>query len=182
MGSLGSFKDGFALPGDLLPVTMVALMGGEEVDAAVMVLKVIPLHEFSAPVTRLLKVRKPVGRVERAVLARSEQAFRIGVVVADMGPAKGWFNAQGLQFCKHGKALHGRSVVAMQNQRFRCDAFCKGGTCNQRFRMLASLFFPDFPAHNEAAENVYDHVEEEEGTLDGAVHVGDIPRPDLIGL
>ena len=69
--------------------TAVTLMGRDELDAAVAVPVVVPIHKSCHPLTSLrLAVERPAW-VIRPVLGRAEQGFRVGIVVAHSWPGEG---------------------------------------------------------------------------------------------
>src|SRR5690606_20735153 len=97
--------------GVLLPI--MSLLGCYELDAAVAVLRVVPSHEAQHPLACLIDRSKRLLRIGWGVFQRSEQGFRVGVVVTHRRPAERWHNAQTLQSRQHGGAFHGRAVVGM---------------------------------------------------------------------
>ncbi len=85
-------------------------------DSAVSVLVVVPVDKPTGPVSRVLHVRKPCGRVLRPILRRAEQRLDEGVVVADP-----WTRVRGLQtqpghHRQHGSGLHRRAIVTVENR------------------------------------------------------------------
>ena len=72
-------------------------MGRHELDAAVAVPVVVPIDKRSHPLARIVFAGKWPAGVVRPVLERSEQGFRVGVVVGDPWPGKGSQHAHLLQ-------------------------------------------------------------------------------------
>jgi len=72
MGSLSADFDG---------KSAVALLGGNELDAAVTVLVVIPIHKWRHPFLGLVFAGERPVWVVGPVLARAEQGFGIGIIV-----------------------------------------------------------------------------------------------------
>ena len=72
-------------------------MGRDEFDAAVAVSMVVPVHKRRHPLACLVFAGKWPARVVRPVLDRSEQGFRVGVVVGDPWPGEGSEHAHLLQ-------------------------------------------------------------------------------------
>jgi len=72
-------------------------MGREELDAAVAVSVVVPVHKRRHPLAGLVFAREWPALVVGPVLERSEQGFRVGVVVGDPRPGEGSEHAHLLQ-------------------------------------------------------------------------------------
>ncbi len=75
----------------------MTLMGRDEFDAAVAVPVVVPVHKRSYPHAGLVFAGEWPARVVGLVLHRSEQGFRVGVVVGDPWPGEGSEHAHLLQ-------------------------------------------------------------------------------------
>ena len=86
MGLTGFLVDIRALLADRRGGTAVALIGRDELDAAVPVPVVVPVHNRGHPLARLVLAGERSARVIRSVFRCSEQRFRIWVVVADARP------------------------------------------------------------------------------------------------
>lgn len=69
------FVDESTLAADLHSLTVVVLMVRDELDAAVLVSVVVPVHERPNPLTCLLHAGEWSPRVIRPVLCGSEQRF-----------------------------------------------------------------------------------------------------------
>jgi hypothetical protein len=69
------FVDDSTVAADLHSLTVVALMGRDELDAAVPVSVVVPVHERRHPLACLLHAGEWPPRVIRPVLGGSEQRF-----------------------------------------------------------------------------------------------------------
>ena len=67
----------------------VALMGRDEFDAAVAVPVVVPIHKSRHPLAGFVFSGEWPARVVGSVFDRSEQGFRVGVVVGDPWPGEG---------------------------------------------------------------------------------------------
>jgi len=64
---------------DLHSITVVALMGRHELDAAVAVPVVVPVNKCRHPLAGSLHAREWPARVVRSVFGRPEQRFRVRV-------------------------------------------------------------------------------------------------------
>lgn len=128
-----------------------SLAGSKEVQTAVMVRIVVPVHKLIDPVTGFFQRRKSLRLIVGAILQNLEQTFRIRIVVADSWSAVGWCDAQLIQCRQHGCALHRRSVVGMQYERFGCEpSLFQCDTLNKVTGKLCAFFFVDFPANDAA--------------------------------
>ena len=148
MTCLCHFVNLAALRQDLRIQSLMALAGGDKLNRAVEVLFVVPVHKVSDPEASLVKVCKWLLREAGAVFKRLEQRFRIGVVITYARSAKGCNDAEFLQGCQQGCAFHRRTVVGMQSQLFRADAFAQVGFLKDLACVFAGFASIDFPAHN----------------------------------
>ena len=79
---------------DLHGLAAMALVGRHELDAAVAVSVVVPIHKRSHPLAGLAFAGEwPVGGIG-PVFGRFEQGFRVRIVVGDPGPGDGSEDAQ----------------------------------------------------------------------------------------
>ena len=181
MSIFGSKIDCLTLFCDLSFEAKMTLIRTKELDAAVVVMKVVPTNEAGAPIAGFVERRESVVQEIWSILASFEKALGEGIVVADMRSAERGLDAEILKLCKHRRSLHGRAVITVQNKGTARDVFRERSFRNQGLSMVSGLVRPDLPADNEAAEDVNNHVEEEKLSFDRAVKIGDIPGPDLIG-
>ena len=72
----------------------VTLCRGNEANAAVTMLMVVPGDEVTYPASRCIQAFKAVFWPLRTVFQRPEQRLRIWIVVADPGPGSGWGDPQ----------------------------------------------------------------------------------------
>ena len=91
------FVDDSPVTADLHSISVVTLMGRHEFDAAVAVPVVVPINERHHPLAGLVLVGEWPARVIRPVFDRTEQGFRVRVVVGDPWPGKGSEHAHLLQ-------------------------------------------------------------------------------------
>ena len=70
----------------------------------------------------------------------------------------------------------------MQRERTRHHVVAGYGICNELLCQLSALTRCDQPAYDVATEDVQDDVEVEASPLGRAFELGDVPRPDLVGL
>ena len=73
---------------DGLIFALMALRRAYVLDAAMSMIDVVPVHEFSGPSTRSIKVGKTLGRKLRAIFGSAKQRLRVGVVVTYARPAR----------------------------------------------------------------------------------------------
>ena len=84
MGLAGLLVDMGSLPADCCGGTAMALMGRDEFDGAVAVPVVVPIHKSRHPLAGLVFAGELPAGVVGTVFDRSEQGFRVGVVVGDL--------------------------------------------------------------------------------------------------
>jgi hypothetical protein len=77
----------------------------------------------SRPITGILNGCKAISRVIRTIFTRSEQRFRIWIVIAHAGSAVRGNDTQILHLSNHSKALLRRTVIRMQHRRIDKAAF-----------------------------------------------------------
>ena len=89
IGLAGGLVDLGSLLANGLGGSTVALVGRHEFDRAVVVPVVLPIHKCARPFTGLALAGKGSAGVVGTVFDRTEQGFRVGVVVGDPWPGKG---------------------------------------------------------------------------------------------
>ena len=89
VGLASLFVDLGALPADCDGGTAVTLVRRYELDAAVTVAVVVPVHKSRYPLASLLLAGERSAGVIRSILGCAKQGFRIGIVVADPWPGEG---------------------------------------------------------------------------------------------
>ncbi len=82
----GLLVDTGAVMADFIDLAAVALIRRHEPDTAVAVLVVVPIHECRHPGAGVVLAPEWPPWVDRTVLDRAEQGFRVGVVLADPWP------------------------------------------------------------------------------------------------
>ena len=97
IGPAGCLVDISSLLADSRGGSDVTLMGGDEFDAAVPVSVVVPVHKRCHPHAGLVFAGEWPAVVVGPILDRSEQEFRVGIVVADPWSGEGSENAHLLQ-------------------------------------------------------------------------------------
>jgi len=95
----------------------MALLGRHELDAAVTVLVVIPIHERRHPLAGFRLAAKWPAWVAGPVLDRTKQGFRVGIVVRNPWPGERAQHPQLLQPGLERGGTHGIAVVGMEDQR-----------------------------------------------------------------
>jgi len=111
------FVDGAPVPADFHGLAAVALVGRHELDAAVAVPVVVPIHKRGHPQAGVLLARKRPAGVVGPVLCSPEQSFGVRVVIRYPWPGEGPEHAQFLQPALQGGRTHGVAVIGMQDQR-----------------------------------------------------------------
>ncbi len=89
IGQAGFLVDLRSLLANGLGGSTVSLMGRHEFDAAVVVPVVVPIHKWCRPFAGLFLAGKGAAGVVGPVFDRTEQGFRVGVVVGDPWPGEG---------------------------------------------------------------------------------------------
>ena len=165
-------------------LTAVALVRRHELDAAMAVFMVIPLHKGRHPQAGLLFGSEWAVGVVRPVFDRAEQGFRVRVVIADPWPGKGSQHSQLLKAGFQGGGSHGITVVGMEDQgplAAFADPLPQAGPADQ-IRGDAGIFpILHIPSHHLAAPNVHHQVEIQPDSPHTGGQVGDVPTPDFIG-
>jgi hypothetical protein len=100
----------------VVPKAVMPLVGGHEADGTVAMLAVVPGDETGDPAMSGREVRERQAGVRRCVLQRSEERFRVRVVVGDVGATERRHDAQPLQRRDHGAATHRLAVVGVENE------------------------------------------------------------------
>ena len=98
-------------------VAAVTLVRRHELDAAVTVLMVVPIHERHHPLTGLCLAGKRPVWVVRTVFDRAEQGFRVWIVIRHPWPGEQTQHPQLFQPGLERGGAHGVAVVGVQNQR-----------------------------------------------------------------
>src|ERR1019366_4452131 len=151
----------------------------EQFDAGVAVLLVVPSEKVLAKGSGILDTAKPFREV-RPVLQRAKVAFRIRVVVGNIGAAVRFGDAQVGQQEGHRLGRHRGAAVSVDGQLVRLDVLLVAGIGNQPFGQLRGFARRHHPADHVPAENIPDDIEIEVGPLGLALQLGDVPTPELI--
>src|SRR5699024_3032217 len=120
-------------------------------------------------------------REVRHVLAGAEQRLDEGVVVTDSRTAERGRNTELAEHGLHGLALERAPVIAVQHERLIDAALLPDRLLDQVTGVHSALAFMHFPAHDLAAEQVQDQVQEEEAAADFAWQPSDVPTPNGVG-
>ena len=158
----------------------VDIGGGEQSDAGVPVLVVVPVEEGLAVCAGVFDGAEAFGEVG-AVFQGFELGFGVGVVVGDLGPGVGFGDAEIGQEQSDGLGLHGGAAVGVEGELAGRDPVGAGGMADEPVGQLGGLPVGDHPSDDTAAEDVEDHIEEEVDPLGGPLELGDVPRPELVG-
>src|SRR5690625_3254872 len=146
-----------------------------------LVLMVAPVDEVTDPLARgLERGEAGLGKV-RHVFAGPEQRFDEGVVVADPRSAERGGDPELAEHDLHRLAFYRTAVVTVKHQRLSGAALLPDGALDQVAGVHGTLVLVHFPAHDLAAEQVQDQVQEEEAAADGGWQPGDVPAPNGVG-
>ena len=160
--------------------TEVDVVGRQQLDAAVMVLFVVPAKERPA-------VSEPVGEVAqsaweaRVVFERLEMALREWVVVAGMGAAEALVDVEFGEQLRQELAAHWGAAVGVQGDApgfhvVLCHRLFDEAGCERCIFALGEK-----PANHAPAIDVDDDVEIEVDELPLGQQLRDVPGPDLVG-
>ena len=115
IGTAGLLLDIGSLLAECVDGTAMTLMGRHEFDGAVPVSVVVPVHKRRHPLRGLVLAGKGPAGVVRSVFKRSEQGFRVRVVVRDPRSGKGSEHPHLLRPQFQRGPTHGIAVVGMEN-------------------------------------------------------------------
>ena len=154
--------DDSTVPADLQGLAAVALVGRHELDTAVAVPLVVPLHERRHPQAGFLSAGKRPSWVLRPVFRCSEQGFGVRVVVRHPWPGEGPQDSQLLQPGFQRGRPHSVAVVGMLDQRLfapLADPLADAGPTDQIGCDGWVFSFGDIPGLHLAAAHVDHEVE-----------------------
>ena len=100
---------------DGLVFAFMALLRADVADAAVAVIEVVPVDQFSRLGPGVIQAGEALGGELRPVFCGAKQRLGIGVVVADARPRVRGLDAQPLQHRQHRRGLQRGAVVAMKH-------------------------------------------------------------------
>ena len=168
---------------DLHGISTVALVGCHELDPAVAVPVVVPVHKRCHPLAGSLHASKWPPGVIGPVFCCAEKRFGIRVVVAEARPRERPEHAQFLKPALQRGRSHGVAVVGMEDQRLPAhlaDTFAQAGPAHQIRSDGWILALGDIPGHHLSAPDVDPQVEVQPHTAHGSGEIGDVPAPNLI--
>ena len=157
VAGIGAVQYLLALLDDLLGHAVVQRFRGQQGDAAVAVLAVIPGEKLLAEGARVLDGSEALGK-SRPVLEGLELALGVGIVVGDVRSAVGLGHAQVGQQQGDWLGGHRCPAIGMEGQITRNDALFRAGIGDQPPGQLRSLARGHHPADHVAAKNVQDDV------------------------
>ena len=176
-----SFVPGaLALFEDTLGAAVMDVAWGEHGDPGMSMVVVVPREEGPAECERSVDVIEASRKAE-VVFQRLELGFGEGVVVADLGPAKGAGDAEVGEQLRGAFGGHGRAAVRMQGERLGLDGLLEAAFLDEPGGERGILPFGDHPADDVSAKDVEQYVEVEVRPALWSEPPGDVPRPDLIG-
>ena len=154
---IGGVEDLLALGDDDRGAAVMKGGRGEEADAGMVVLFVVPVKEWLAEGPGVLERTKAIGET-RPVLQSAKLAFGIGVVVGDVGAAVGLGDAEVAEEEGHGFGGHGGAIIGVDLQLAGPDLLLAAGSFEQRFGELSAFAMGDHPANDITAEDVEDDI------------------------
>jgi hypothetical protein len=178
----GLLVDDTTVPADHYGLSVVALVARDELDAAAVMLEVVPVHERRYPQTGLLSAGGWAARVVWAVFRCSEPRFGVRCVVASAGPRERPQNFLLLQMALQRGRPHGVAVVGVQNQwlfKTLADALADAGPAHQIGCDGCVLALGEIAGDDLAVPDINHQVELEPDPPDGGGLVSDVPTPDL---
>jgi hypothetical protein len=166
---------------DRLVPARVAVVRGDVPNAAVEMGAVVPGDETLNPCTGGFDAREGLARVPGSVLQGAEKSFGVRVIVANAGSAEGSDHPESLQRSEHCGALHGATVVCVQDELVGGHILGRCRLLDELCGKLSALLGVDVPSNDLAAVHVDHEVEVVEDASHGTPQVRYVPRPDLIG-
>src|SRR5690606_23571543 len=160
----------------------MALRRRDVTDFAMAMLFVVPMHELPHPLACAGQVSEARCREGWMVFAGTEQGLRIGIIVRDPCAAVRWRDAQLFELGIDGRALHGRTVVAVQDKRPVAALLTQYGALNDLRTIGHVLGFKDLIAHNLAAVDIHNQVQVEELATHQGRQIGHLPAPRGVGM
>ncbi len=179
----GFFVDNSSVPADFHRLAAVALMRRHELDAAVAVPVVVPVHKRRHPQAGFLSAGEWASWVVRPVFRCSEQRFGVRVVVRHPWSGEGTEDSQFLQPGLQRRGTHGVAVVGMQHQEFLAafaDPLADTGPAHQIGCDGCILALGDIPGDDLAAPDVDHQIEVQPHPSYVGGQVGDVPAPHLV--
>lgn len=143
-------------------------------------LVVVPGEELLAEGAAVLNAAEAI-RKAGPVLQGAKLAFRVRVVVRNVGSAVRLGDAQVGHQERHWFGAHDFSTVGVNGQLARRYGVFLQGVLNEVFGQFGRFPLGDHPAGNITAEDVDHYVELEVVPFDRPPQFGDVPAPQLIG-
>ena len=180
MTLVGDIKDGLPFGDKLGSLTVMNRGRGQQLQAGVMVLMVVPGKQLLAETPRILDGAEAV-RIVRPVLHGFEMSFREKIVVGDMGAAVGFDDAEVSEQQGQGLRCHRRTAIGVQRELTGRNALLLARVFDKLPSLGGCLAIGDHPAGDVTAEDVENDVQVIEIPLQRASEFGDVPAPELIG-
>ena len=137
---------------------------GEQADARMAVLLVVPLEELLAQGAAVLEAAEAIWEF-RAVLHGAELTFRIWVVVGNIRPAVGLGDAKVGHQKSDRLGSHDPAAVRVDVELAGGNVVFTDGLLDELLSQFGAFPRGDHPAGDVAAEDVEDHVQIEVGPL-----------------
>jgi hypothetical protein len=180
VGQEGLVEGGLAEWRACLRRAVVDAVWGHVADARVLMLVVVPGEEGWTVGGRRLEAAEARGEVG-PVLHGLELRLRVRVVVGDVRAAVALGTSRSTSKAATGLERMLAAAIGVQRQHAGLDVVPAHGLGDQLLGEFRALALGDEPAHDEAAEDVQDHVQVEVRPLGRPLELGDVPRPDLVG-
>jgi hypothetical protein len=179
MGSVRGGEDEGSRGDTLIGEAVVDVVRGQEADAAVTVLVVVPVEERAAVGAAVLGGSEALGKVG-PVLERLELGLGEWVVVRDVRPRVALRDAEvGVQMRNRLRG-HRRPAVSVDGKLAGGDSLPLASLFDELLGERCALAVGDHPADDVAAEDVEDDVQVQVGPLRRAKQLRDVPAPHLV--
>src|SRR5450631_1452052 len=143
-------------------------------------LLVVPLEKLLAKGAAVLDAAEAIGEL-RTVLHGSKLAFRIRVVVGNIGSAVALGDTQVGHQKGHRLGLHDPAAVGVDGEVAGGNRVLADGLLEELRGQFGTFPSRHHPAGDVAAENIQDDIQIVVRPLDRTAQLGDVPAPKLVG-
>ncbi len=141
---------------------------------------VVPAEEIDGEGSGIVDGAETI-REAGAVFQGTELAFRIRIVIRDVGTAVRFRDPQIAEQESKGLGGHRRTAIGMDGELAASNALLAAGIFKELFGEWSAFAIGDHPADHIAAKDVEDDIQVEVSPFSRAQEFGDIPTPELIG-
>ena len=180
IGSKGSIERGLTDGMNRVNAIEVEIGRGEQGQAGVMMLEVVPVKKGRGPIVGVGTGVKEIG-IGWGIFESFELSFRERIVIGDAGSGMAFGDMQIGKELGGGFGLHGGTPIGMNGELVRGNVMVRTGDGDKVLGLFSRLLVGNHPADHKAAEDVEDDVEIQIDPLGDEQQAGDIPRPDAIG-